>query len=66
MQQRVRYGVVLGACTADPAEPLKVVMQTPTKGHFAALTSEEMPECLKKVNQYNSNLRVGVPASPVV
>lgn len=52
-----RYGMVLGACTTDPAEPLKVVMQTPTKGHFAALTAEEMPAFLKKVNQYNCTLQ---------
>jgi integrase len=48
-----KYGMVLGACDRDPAEPLKIVMTPPTKGHFAALEAKEMPAFLKAVNAYN-------------
>ena len=55
--QVFRYGMVLGVCDSDPAEPLKVVMEAPKKGHFAALTSNEMPEFLAKVTGYNCQLQ---------
>jgi len=48
-----KFGMVLGACDRDPAEPLKIVMTPPTKGHFAALEAKEMPAFLKAVNTYN-------------
>ncbi len=48
-----KYGMVLGACVSDPAEPLKVVMEPPKKGHSPALTAKEMPEFLAKVRNYN-------------
>ena len=50
-----RYGMVLGVCDKDPAEPLKIVMQPPTRNHFPALTAEEMPNFLSKVKAYNCN-----------
>jgi integrase len=50
-----RYGMVLGVCDRDPAEPLKIVMQPPTRKHFASLTAKEMPEFLSKVRAYNCN-----------
>jgi integrase len=52
-----RYGMVLGACTTDPAEPLKVVMQPPTKGHFPSLSADEMPAFLKQIKIYNCSLQ---------
>jgi integrase len=52
-----RYGMVVGACSADPAEPLKIVMELPAKRHFAALTAREMPEFLTKVRAYNCNVQ---------
>jgi|TARA_Y100000310_G_scaffold315557_3_gene366269 integrase len=52
-----KYGMVLGACSADHAEPLKVVMVPPVKRHFAALTAKEMPEFLTKVHAYNCNVQ---------
>lgn len=48
-----RYGMVLGACDRDPAEPLKIVMKPPKKGHFAALEAKEMPAFLKTLEGYN-------------
>lgn len=50
-----RYAMVLGACTTDPAEPLKIVMEPPVKKHFPALTVKEMPEFLTKIRAYNCN-----------
>jgi integrase len=52
-----RYGMVLGACDGDPAEPLKIVMAPPIKKHFPALTLSEMPEFLTKVRTYNCNVQ---------
>lgn len=52
-----KYGMVLGVCSSDPAEPLKVVMTPPSKGHFPALTIKEMPEFLAKIRAYNCNLQ---------
>jgi integrase len=54
------YGIALGACTIDPAEPLKVVMETPTKKHFPALSAKEMPEFLAKVRSYNCNVQTRI------
>lgn len=52
-----RYGMVIGACSADPAEPLKIVMELPAKKHFAALLVSEMPEFLTKVRAYNCSVQ---------
>lgn len=52
-----RYGMATGVCTTDPADPLKVVMETPTRKHFPALTAEEMPEFLSKIKAYNCNVQ---------
>jgi len=52
-----QYAMVLGACSLDPASPLKIVMQPPVKKHFPALTAKEMPEFLSKVRAYNSTLQ---------
>jgi integrase len=51
------YGMAIGACTSDPAEPLKVVMESPTKKHFPSLSAKEMPEFLSKVRAYNCNVQ---------
>jgi integrase len=50
-----KYGMVLGSCSSDPAEPLKIVMEPPPKGHFPALEAKEMPEFLVKIRAYNAN-----------
>jgi len=52
-----RYGMATGVCDSDPADPLKVVMETPVKKHFPALTTKEMPEFLSKVRAYNCNVQ---------
>jgi integrase len=52
-----QYGMAIGACTSDPAVPLKVVMQPPTKKHFPALSEKEMPAFLKAVAEYDSHLQ---------
>ncbi|MBT3448925.1 MAG: tyrosine-type recombinase/integrase [Bacteroidetes Order II. Incertae sedis bacterium] len=52
-----RYGMATGVCTTDPAEPLKVVMETPVKKHFPALSANEMPEFLTKVRAYNCTVQ---------
>jgi integrase len=51
------YGMAIGACTADQAEPLKVLMQPPKKKHFAALDVQEMPAFLNAVDEYNCQLQ---------
>jgi integrase len=55
--QVFRYAMVLGVCDSDPAEPLKVVMEAPKKGHFPALTSKEMPDFLAKIADYGCHLQ---------
>jgi integrase len=55
-----RYAMVLGACTTDPADPLKVVMQPPVRTHFPALTAEEMPAFLQKIKHYNCTLQTRI------
>ena len=52
-----RYGMATGVCTSDPADPLKVVMETPVKKHFPALSDKEMPEFLAKARAYNCNVQ---------
>jgi integrase len=52
-----RYGMATGVCLTDPAEPLKVVMETPVKKHFPALAANEMPEFLTKVRAYNCTVQ---------
>jgi integrase len=51
------YAMAIGACSVNPAEPLKVVMEPPVKKHFPALDAKEMPEFLTKVRAYNCNVQ---------
>jgi integrase len=52
-EQVFEYARATGACSHNPATPLKVIMVSPEKQHFAALTEDEMPEFLSKVRTYN-------------
>ena len=52
-----KYGMVLGACDNDPADPLKIVMAPPVKKHFPALKISEMPDFLSRVRAYNCNVQ---------
>jgi integrase len=55
--QVFEYGRAIGACDANPATPLKVMMIPPLKQHFPALEAEEMPEFLVKLRAYNCNVQ---------
>lgn len=48
-----QYGIAYGACDTDPAAPLKEVLLTPRVQNMAAITFEELPAFLHKLNRYN-------------
>lgn len=56
-EQVFEYAQAIGACSHNPASPLKVVMEAPVKKHFPTLTENEMPEFLAKVRAYNCNVQ---------
>lgn len=56
-EQVFEYAQAIGACSRNPATPLKVVMEAPVKAHFPALTEKEMPEFLAKIRAYNCNVQ---------
>ena len=56
-EQVFEYGRAIGACSNNPATPLKVIMVPPVKQHFPALEPNEMPEFLTKLRAYNCNVQ---------
>jgi integrase len=59
-EQVFEYAQAIGACTNNPASPLKVIMVTPEKQHFAALSEQEMPAFLAKIRAYNCNVQTRI------
>ncbi len=47
-----RHGMALGFCPSDPAENLKTIMLTPPKKNFPALSQQEFPVFMQKLEDY--------------
>ena len=50
-----RHGMALGVCTSDPAENLKTVMLSRTSKNMPALSQEEFPAFLRKLETYSGD-----------
>jgi integrase len=59
-EQVFEYGRAIGACSNNPATPLKVIMVSPVKQNFPALEPNEMLEFLAKLRAYSCNVQIRI------
>ena len=51
-----RYGIASGSCTDDPAADLRGALTAPKRNNYAALSANELPEFLEKLEAYDGRL----------
>jgi integrase len=51
-----RYGITPGSCTYDPAGDQRGALAAPKRNNYAALSADELPEFLSKLEAYDGRL----------
>lgn len=52
-----RFGVITGMCERNPAADLRGALTPPKTTHYAALSAEELPEFLNKLDNYEGHFQ---------